>query len=131
MNKSKARIIELEQTLAATQLSLQQASAQVKEWSDKWIESERSKGPAMADSMERASLEKKLLVIGHITAGRSNEAITEILTPLPVIIKLDIHFADDKAQMAHEQEMLNKVKKTIAQAVDSVQFAPTQGEKKE
>ena len=122
LSEAKGRIIELETKVADLEKDLKAQVVLTQSWSDKWIESERAKGSAMADALTRQTLEKKLRIIGNITAGKSNEAIQELLEPMPVVIGLDIRFADDKSRIAAEDEQLEKVKQLVSQAVATVKF---------
>jgi hypothetical protein len=63
-----------------------------------------------------------LEIVGHITAGRGNEAIQKLLEPMPVVIGLDIHFADDKTRIASENETFEKLKDFIIQAVKGAEI---------
>ena len=83
---------------------------------DQQIES--SKG--MADKFKVGQLDKQLRVIDHITAGRTTEAIQEILTPLPVLFTMDVRFADDKTRIAAEDETFERLKKVLQEAVGGI-----------
>lgn len=77
----------------------------------------KSSNAGLADGMKIGQLEKKLLVIDHITAGRANEAIQEILKPLPLVFAVDVRFADDKTRIAAEDELLERIKGIVVETV--------------
>ena len=136
--KQKERIEYLEASVRAFERQVESLTAQNKtlkaamgEESSKHLEREEnlkeqlmkadienSKG--LADKLKVGQLEKQLSVINHITAGRVNEAVQEILTPMPVLFKMDIRFADDQSRIAAEDELLARLKKVIHAAVECV-----------
>lgn len=122
LSEAKGRITELETKVADLEKDLKAQLVLTQSWSDKWIESERAKGPAMADGIERTKLEKILRIIGYMTSGKVNEAVQELLEPMPVVIGLDIRFADDKSRIASEDEQLEKVKQLVTTAVSGVKI---------
>lgn len=117
------RVLQADQnTIKLLNEELEREKANAKTWSDKWIESQRDKGSAIADKIKVEQLEKQLLVINHITAGRVNEAIQEILKPMPVLFSLDVHFADNATKLRAEDELLEKVKAVMTDALKGVKL---------
>jgi len=112
---------EYEAKIADLTKRTQTAESQAEHWKKQWVESEQSKGARMADSLERATLEKKIRIIDRITAGRGNEAIQELLQKMPVVIGLDIRF-DEQSRIQAENEALERFKQTIIAAVQSAQM---------
>lgn len=64
----------------------------------------------IADSVKVKQQEKQLRIIGHIAADRKAEAITEILTPLPISFAIDVRFADDATKLKAEDEIFERLK---------------------
>lgn len=89
------------------------------------------KGRAITEGLDRAKLEKVLLIIGHITANRANEAIQELLKPLPFVFALDIRFADDQTRIKVEEETLERLKKIVIDVVQGARLKPTKEESNE
>lgn len=82
------------------------------------IDAEREKGSHIGERLEHQKQEKLLRIIGHITGGRGNEAIQELLEPMPVVLSLDIRYGDDKTRVAAEEEQLGQMKATLIKAIE-------------
>jgi hypothetical protein len=115
------------QQIAVLEEKLRRSEAREKSLQDKWIKAERAKGPAMADGIERKKLEKQLRVIGYIAAGKSSEAILEILEPMPVLFTMQVAFADEKTKLASEDEHLEKLKNVVIEAVKGAKLKREKG----
>lgn len=79
----------------------------------------------MGDAFSVARLTKQMAVIEHITAGRHDEAIQEILKPLPILFNVDVQYADDKTRIAAVEEMLEKVKKLACESIAGITIEPS------
>ncbi len=84
-------------------------------------ERERS-SQGMAARADNLTHKKRLEVIGHITAGRVNEAIQAILEPIPMIFQMDVRFADDKSRIAAEEQMLEQVVARVVKHVEGLRL---------
>ena len=115
MAKKKTDVVALQEELA-------RAIKDNKELQGHWMEATQQAGKCLAYSSENAQLKKRLLVIDHITAGRVNEAIQEIITPLPMLFTLDVRFADDKTRIAAEDETLAAVVKHVTEKLQEIKF---------
>ncbi len=111
----KKKLKNLEQELAAAKQNNANLQASL-------VEEMRKASAAIADRFKIQQHEKKLLVIDHITAGRANEAIQEILKPLPVLFRMDVRFADDKTRFAAEEELLKSVVHRITQMLEGLKL---------
>lgn len=89
-----------------TQLAEEHAALKLKydKLFNEWVADRQKSGEHMAAALERQKLQKILKIVGFITSGKSNEAIQELLEPMPVVIGLDIRFADDATRKAAEKE---------------------------
>lgn len=77
---------------------------------------------AMSATFENPRLKKQLLVIGHIAAGRSNDAINEILTASELVFSMDVRYADDKGRIASEDALLHKLVQTLKETLDAIKI---------
>lgn len=84
-----------------------------------WMESRDAQGRVIGLSTQLETLQKRMLVVEHIAAGRTNEAILEMLRPLPMVFTLDIRM-DDPTRKKAEDAMLEKVKKIVTDQVAAV-----------
>ena len=72
--------------LDALKLQVQKLTAEKERALTICMEEAKQRGEAMSSSLKLGQAQKQLRVIGHIAAGRVNEAILEILTPIPIQI---------------------------------------------
>lgn len=115
----KARIAELESQLAA-------AVSKARAFEESWKDAMKANSQDIAGKMELGKLEKLLLVVNLITAGKTNEAIQELLKPLPMIFKMDIRFADDKSRIAAAEEQLEQLKELMIANVRTARLAKSE-----
>jgi hypothetical protein len=90
-------------------------------WSKEFLKLQSEQGAALGAKFELGKLKKIIKIISHITAGRGNEAIQELLQPIPVVISLDIRY-DDKSRIAAENEQLERLKKIVVDVVSSAKI---------
>lgn len=95
MKSYKKRFAEAEATI-------QKLEAQAKNLREEWIKAQQEKSSGMANGLELAKLKKQLEIVRLISAGEGSKAIIELLQPMPVVIGLDIRFADDKTREERE-----------------------------
>jgi hypothetical protein len=92
-----------------------------------FIEEASKSGALLSANFKLAKLEKQNLVIGHIAAGRSAEAITEILNPQVMLFNVDVRY-DDQAGKAHADELLANVKAQLTKALAAVEYTKQEAE---
>jgi hypothetical protein len=103
------KVADLEQKLAAAQKD--------------WINEAQKNGAHIAESMDLQKANKIIKIVKLITAGETDAAIQEILEPLPFIFQLNVRFADDKTRNAAEDELMERLKKTLIETVQQVRIA--------
>ena len=86
------------------------------------IKAEQEKTKGIGYALEREKQTKILRIIGHITAGRGNEAIQDLLEPMPVVISLDIRYADDKIRTDAEEETFARLKGSLIKAIEGTKI---------
>ena len=114
MRQSKARV-EAQSQVESLKQQVETLAAEKERLLKAVVEEAQHRGQAMSDSFKVSQLEKQQRVIGYVAAGRVSEAITEILTPLPVLFGIDVRFADDKSRIAAEDELLAGLKKKLSE----------------
>ena len=113
---------EVEKLKAEHEQGIRERTEELELLRKKLIEVEIEKSKGMGDKFKVAQLERQMSVINHITAGRVNEAIQEILTPTTMLFTMDVRFADDTARIASEDETMERLKKLIGEAVAGVKI---------
>jgi len=108
--------------IESLKVDLQNANEKSKHWFDEYMKAQQEKGKAMGNAFEAGKQKKILAIIDHITAGRPNEAIQELLQPLPVVIGLDIRFSEDTDRIAYENDIFNKLKKNLILTIEGAKI---------
>ena len=114
--------------LDALKLQVQKLTAEKERALTICMEEAKQRGEAMSSSLKLGQAQKQLRVIGHIAAGRVNEAILEILTPIPILFGVEVAFADDKSRIAVEEELFAALKQQAVEHIEGMQLRVTMAE---
>lgn len=121
----------LEEIIAKKSMTIQTLGAQRDRAIEQLAEAYQHKGKAMSLQFDVEKLKKQNLVIGHIAAGRTNEAILEILKPMPVLFTMNVIVADDGSREKAAQEMLDSVKGMVVSHLDNIKIGKEPAPEKE
>jgi hypothetical protein len=113
-----ARIAELEKEVSSLQ-------SKVKLYQDMWMEEGKKANAGMSATLDLAKLQKQNRVIQHIAAGRTSEAILEILDPLQIMFNFKVA-CDRSTDEKMKGEILDKLKKEMAAHLDALQVKPVE-----
>lgn len=118
-----SELLDARNSLKDVQAQLTAVDESYTKLSENYQQLMKSSNEGLAQGMEIGKLQKQLLVIGLITAGKHDEAIQEILKPIPMVFSLDIRFADDASRIKAAEEQLESLKKTVIDMVARAKLA--------
>jgi hypothetical protein len=109
-------------------LVIDEKNDKIKSLEKELAESLQQRSAGLGNSLELAKTQKLLEIVNLITAGKANEAIQELLKPMPVVLGLDIRFADDQTRVAARDEMFASLKKSLIKSIDGATMSESSGE---
>lgn len=115
-------ITHLQSVLDDTRAQLKAVDESYKGLHENYRQLMKSSNAGLAQGADIEKMQKQLTTISLITQGKHDEAVQQILTPIPMIFSLDIRFADDASAEKARDEQLESLKKLVITAVSNTKI---------
>lgn len=127
MKKGRRRE-ELEQILSTSEKEIAGYKEKLSAAHDRWVE-EASKGAEVISlRMQNQKLQKQIQLVQHIAAGRTAQAIEELLDPMAVVFNMDVRIVGDSAVEKAKEETLASVVKIVTDHLSQLRVKPVKKE---